>query len=76
MKTLTIGHDKLYKSVWIKKKKVLKIAVFESLNLKYFRGLHAHCPGGVGIDRDAPRKIKIKPPRETNVVMAQALTDP
>ena len=58
------------------KKKVLKIAVFESLNLKHFRGKHAHCPGGGGIDRDAPWKIKIKPPRETNVVMAQALTDP
>ena len=57
-------------------KKVLKISVFESLNLKYFRGKHAHCPGGRGFDRDAPRKIKIKPPRETNVVITQASTHP
>lgn len=58
------------------KKKSVENRSFETFNLKYFRGQHSHCPGGGGIDRDAPRKIKTKTPRETNVVMAQALADP
>ena len=57
-------------------KKGVENRSFWKPKFEIFSWLTCSLPGGGGIDRDAPWKIKIKPPRETNVVMAQALTDP
>ena len=62
MKTFTMWHDKLYKSVWIKKRKYWKSQFFKALIWNIFVA-NILCPGGGGFDRDAPRKIKIKPPK-------------